>query len=73
MEGYGQGSGLVVGLLPAYSNLTAQMNLHSWSVPQNDILSFQINAMNLTGTTVSTCHGFFQLGVDLDPLGRIAP
>ena len=73
MEGYGQGSGLLVSLLPAYYNLTAQMDLKSWNVPQNGILSFQINAMNMTGTTKSTCHGFFQLGIDLDMNGRIAP
>jgi hypothetical protein len=29
--------------------------------------------MNYTGTTVSTCAGFFQLGLDLDPHGTIAP
>jgi len=73
MEGYGQGSGLLVNLLPAYFNLTAQMNLDSWNTPQAGMLSFQINAMNSTGTTKSTCRGFFQLGIDLDPNGRIAP
>jgi len=73
MEGYGQGSGLLVNLLPAYFNLTAQMNLDSWNTPQAGMLSFQINAMNRTGTTRSTCVGFFQLGIDLDPNGRIAP
>ena len=73
MEGYGQGSGLVVSLLPAYYNLTSQMTLSSWSVPQSGILSFQINAMNSTGTARSTCRGFFQLGIDLDQNGNIAP
>jgi hypothetical protein len=73
MQGYGQGSGLLVSLLPAYYNLTARMTLDSWSVPQNNILSFQINAMNSTGTTQSTCVGFFQLGVDINTNGRIAP
>ena len=29
--------------------------------------------MNYIGTVDSTCHGFFQLGVDLDPGGYIAP
>ncbi len=61
MEGYGQGSGLNVNLLPAYSNLTATMTLDDWSVPQDNTLSFQINTMNYTGTTQSTCVGFFQL------------
>jgi hypothetical protein len=73
MEGYGQGSGLLVNLLPQYYNLTAQMNLTKWSAPQRGILSFQINAMNYLGTTQSTCGGFFQIGVDLNPNGRIAP
>ncbi len=73
MEGYGQGSGLLVELLPAYTKLTAEMTLNSWDVPQEGILSFQINAMNYYGTTRSTCQGFFQLGIDLDPSGTIAP
>ncbi len=73
MEGYGQGSGLLVQLLPAYTKLTAEMTLNSWDVPQEGILSFQINAMNYYGTTRSTCQGFFQLGIDLDPSGTIAP
>jgi hypothetical protein len=73
MMGYGQGSGLLVNLLPAFYNLSALMVLKSWSTPQQGILSFQINAMNYYGTTRSTCVGFFQLGVDLDPNGTIAP
>ncbi|MEM3655085.1 MAG: hypothetical protein QXP58_01015 [Thermoprotei archaeon] len=73
MMGYGQGSGLIVKLLPAFYNLSALMFLKSWSTPQQGILSFQINAMNYYGTTRSTCVGFFQLGVDLDPNGTIAP
>ena len=73
MEGYGQGSGLLVQLLPAYTKLTAEMTLNSWNVPQEGILSFQINAMNYYGTTRSSCQGFFQLGIDLDPSGTIAP
>ncbi|HUI86684.1 MAG TPA: hypothetical protein VLY21_05990 [Nitrososphaerales archaeon] len=73
MEGYGQGSGLVVKRLPAYYTLTAKMTLDSWSTPQNSILSFQINAMNSTGTDKSTCRGFFQLGVDLNQNGYISP
>lgn len=73
MDGYGQGSGLVVHLLPAFYDLSAEMTLNSWSTPQVGILSFQINAMNYVGTTISTCLGFFQLGVDLDPGGTIAP
>jgi len=73
MEGYGQGSATLVQMLPAYNSLTAKMTLDSWSVPQNNILSFQINAMNMTGTAKSTCHGFFQLGVDLNENGYISP
>ena len=73
MEGYGQGSGLLVQLLPAFTTLSAQMTLSSWDVPQSGILSFQVNAMNYYGTTRSTCKGFFQLGIDLDPNGTIAP
>ncbi len=73
MEGYGQGSGLLVQLLPAYTKLTAEMTLNSWDTPQVGILSFQINALNLYGTTRSTCGGFFQLGIDLNPNGMIAP
>ena len=73
MEGYGQGSGLIVQLLPAYTELRAEMTLNSWDVPQDGILSFQINAMNYYGTTRSTCQGFFQLGIDLDTSGTIAP
>lgn len=73
MMGYGQGSGLLMNLLPAFYNLSALMVLKSWSTPQEGILSFQINAMNYYGTTRSSCVGFFQLGVDLDPNGTIAP
>jgi hypothetical protein len=73
MDGYGQGSDLLVSVLPAFTTLSAQMTLTSWNTPQRGILSFQINAMNWTGTVRPTCHGFFQLGVDLDPHGRIAP
>jgi hypothetical protein len=73
MQGYGQGSGTLVRLLPAYYSLTANMTLKSWSVPQRNILSFQINAMNMTGTKKSSCHGFFQLGVDLNPSGYLSP
>ncbi len=73
MDGYGQGSGLLVQLLPAFTTLTASMTLTNWNIPQTGILSFQINAMNWYGTTRSTCVGFFQLGIDLDPNGTIAP
>jgi hypothetical protein len=73
MDGYGQGSGLEVALLPAFTLLTADMTLTSWNTPQLGILSFQINAMNYYGTTRNSCVGFFQLGVDLDPNGTIAP
>ena len=73
MEGYGQGSGSLVQLLPAFASLSATETLGNWSVPERAVLSFQINAMNYTGTVRSTCSGFFQLGVDLEPKGRIAP
>lgn len=73
MEGYGQGSGLLVTLLPAFTTLHANMILYNWSVPETGILSFQINAMNYYGATRSSCKGFFQLGVDIDPNGHIAP
>lgn len=73
MEGYGQGTADNVNLLPEYYNLTAEMTLNNWSIPQNNELSFQINAMNLTGTEKDTCHGFFQLGVDLNNNSYIAP
>lgn len=79
MEGYGQGgaclcSSLNVKLLPAFDNLTADMTLQNWSVPQNNILSFQINNSNETGATIPrTCIGFFQIGVDFDQNGYIAP
>ena len=73
MMGYGQGSGLVVQLLPAYTTVRAEMTLHSWDAPQAGILSFQINALNLYGTTRSSCVGFYQLGIDLNPDGMIAP
>ena len=73
MEGYGQGSGLLVNLLPAFTILHANMTLNSWNVPENNILSFQINAMNYYGTTTSSCVGFFQLGVDINQNMHIAP
>jgi hypothetical protein len=73
MDGYGQGSGLLVSLLPAFTTLSANITIDNWSVPQVGILGTQINAMNRGGTTVSTCIGFYQLGFDLDPGGRIAP
>jgi hypothetical protein len=73
MEGYGQGSGEWVSFLPAFDVLTGQMTLDSWKIPQDEILSFQINAMNMTGTTQSTCVGFFQLGLDIDSRGTIQP
>jgi hypothetical protein len=68
MQGYGGrvASAQIVRLLPAYTNLTAVMTLKSFSVPESDILSFQINAQNKTGATQNTCVGFFQLGLFLD-------
>ena len=75
MEGYGQGSGLLVTLLSPFTTLSAEMDLNSWDTPQTGILSFQINAMNYYGTTstTSSCVGFYQLGIDLNPAGYIAP
>ncbi len=73
MEGYGQGSGLLVNLLPSFTVLQANMVLNSWNVPETGVLSFQINAMNYYGTTRSSCVGFFQLGVDINPDGYISP
>ncbi len=73
MDGYGQGSGSVVQYLPAYTQVNATERLANWSSPERGILSFQINAMNATGTRRSTCNGFFQLGVELEPGGLIAP
>jgi hypothetical protein len=73
MEGFGQGSGGVVQVLPAFTSLSATETLRNWSVPEASVLSFQINAMNDTGTVKSTCTGFFQLGVDIEPQGHIAP
>jgi hypothetical protein len=73
MDGYGQGSGLLVNLLPEFNKLSAEMVLNSWNTPQEGILSFQINAMNYYGTTRSSCDGFFQLGIDLNPNGYISP
>ena len=73
MDGYGQGSSLLVSLLPAFTTLSANLTLSNWSEPQGGILGTQINAMNRPGTIRSTCRGFFQLGVDINPGGRIAP
>jgi hypothetical protein len=73
MDGYGQGSGLLVTTLPRFTTLTAQMTLSNWTIPQDGILSFQINAMNRIGTTQNTCFGFYQLGLDLDSAGHISP
>ncbi len=73
MEGYGQGSGLLVSLLHPFTTLHANMILDNWSTLQTGILSFQINAMNYYGATRSSCVGFFQLGIDLNPNGTISP
>ncbi len=73
MEGYGQGSGLLVSNLKPFTILQATMTLDNWNVPEGGILSYQINAMNYYGATRSSCVGFFQLGVDLNPNGHISP
>lgn len=73
MEGYGQGSGAVVKLLNPFYVLHANFILYNWSVERYSTLSFQINAMNLYGAEHQTSKGFFQLGIDLDPNGKIAP
>ncbi len=72
-DGYGQGSGVLVTLLPHFDTLSGTIRLANWNVPRTGILSVQINAMNPGGADYATCHGFFQLGVDLDPNGHIAP
>jgi hypothetical protein len=73
MEGYGQGSGALVSLLQPFTILHSNFMLYNWSVARYSTLSFQINVMNLTGAESPTSNGFFQLGVDLDPNGKIAP
>jgi hypothetical protein len=72
-DGYGQGSGVLVSLLPSFTTLASTVRLDSWTIPEGGILSVQINAMNLRGAESAGCQGFFQLGVDLNPGGRIAP
>ena len=57
-------------LLPAFYNLTAVMTINNFSVPESDVLSFQINAQNRTSATQPTCSGFFQIGMFLDPETR---
>jgi hypothetical protein len=70
---YGEGSGSNVELLPTYNELSATMTLGSWSVPKSHDISWQINAMNISNARNDGCSGFFQLGVDLDSAGHIAP
>jgi hypothetical protein len=72
-DGYGQGSGVLVTLLPRFDTLTSTIQLDNWNVPRTGVLSVQIDAMNPRGADSATCHGFYQLGVDLDPHGKIAP
>ncbi|MGC2289825.1 MAG: hypothetical protein WA688_08225 [Thermoplasmata archaeon] len=72
-DGYGQGSGVLVTLLPRFNILTSTIQLDNWNVPRTGILSVQIDAMNPGGANYPSCHGFYQLGVDLDPQGHIAP
>jgi hypothetical protein len=67
---YGESPGASVAPLPAYDVLSSTMTLDSWSVPKSHDISWQINAMNLSTTF---CSGFFQVGVDLDTGGHIAP
>lgn len=73
MEGYGQGSGLIAHLLKPFQILHTNIVLDNWSVPRLSSLSFQINALNYSAALNPTAKGFFQLGIDLDPKGRIAP
>jgi hypothetical protein len=72
-DGYGQGSGVLVTLLPQFNTLTSTIRLANWNIPKTGILSVQINAMDPGAAHYPTCRGFFQLGVDLDPHGHIAP
>jgi hypothetical protein len=73
MEGYGEGSGSLASLLPPFDIISADIVLDNWSSVQYDTFSIQINVMNYTGATNPTSNGFFQLGIDLDPGGVIAP
>lgn len=72
-DGYWLGCCNEDALLPAFFNLSAVVTLNSWSIPQNNTLSFQINTGNLSSADNNTCVGFFQLGVDFNSKGSIAP
>lgn len=73
MEGYGQGSGSLVSLLQPFDLIRADVLLNNWTSTLFGVFSIQINVMNYTGAINPTGIGFFQLGVDLDPNGLIAP
>jgi hypothetical protein len=73
VEGYSLGccgSGFA---LPSYYRLSAMVTIYNWSVPQDNMQSWQINAGNKSFFDDNTCSGFFQLGFDFNTKGRIAP
>lgn len=53
-------------LLPPFYNLTDVMTINNFTVPEDEVLSFQINAQNYTSATENYCTGFFQIGMFLD-------
>ncbi len=73
IEGYGMGCCGVDLPLPSFYNQTATVTLKSWSMPQNNIQSWQINTGNATFLDDNACAGFFQLGFDFNSGGYIAP
>ncbi len=73
MEGYGQGSGSLFSLMQPFDTVRADVLLNNWTSSLFGVFSIQINVMNYTGALNPTGIGFFQLGVDLDPNGLIAP
>ncbi|MEM0126843.1 MAG: hypothetical protein QXW29_02360 [Thermoplasmatales archaeon] len=73
MEGYGQGSGEIAQLLGPFTILHANIILYNWSSTSFGAMSLQINALNYSASLNPTARGFFQVGVDLDPAGSIAP
>ncbi|MEM0128371.1 MAG: hypothetical protein QXO03_04720 [Thermoplasmatales archaeon] len=73
MEGYGQGSGDIAQLLGPFTVLRADIILYNWSSASFGAMSLQINALNYSASLNPTAKGFFQVGIDLDPAGSIAP
>ncbi|MEM0141146.1 MAG: hypothetical protein QXN66_03810 [Thermoplasmatales archaeon] len=73
MEGYGQGSGDPAQLLGPFTIMHANVVVYNWSSATFAALSLQINALNYEASINPTAQGFFQVGVDLDPAGSLAP